>query len=76
MDITLPAREERRPVDHSAWQLERNERRLGMCSLDPIEIDYHFARARRFRELAEQAARQLPNFGATGTKGSSPQCRE
>jgi len=54
------------------WQLERQERLLGMQSLDAIEIDYHFARARALREQAERVTERLSRIGASETKEACP----
>jgi hypothetical protein len=55
------------------WRLEREQRLLGMVSLDPDVIDYHFARARYYREQAEQAAGKVLRAKSCGTKGAWPE---
>lgn len=51
-------------------QNERQARRLGMCTLDPVESGRHFAAAADLREMiaAEKGPRLV--LGASGTKGS------
>ena len=55
------------PLDHRA---ELEQRRLGMRSLDPAKIEYHFGRAAALRTAGKSTSR-----GSTGTKGSSDRRR-
>lgn len=50
-------------------QIELEERRLGMRTLDPAEIALHFGRAAELRALIARERMQLVP-GATGTKGA------
>jgi hypothetical protein len=52
-------------------QRELEERRLGMRSLDAVEIARHFTRAAELRTLiAKERVKLVP--GASGTKGARP----
>lgn len=53
-----------------AREREREERRLGMRSLDRATIAYHFDRARQLRDAADAGAGLARAAGASGTKGS------
>lgn len=59
------------PTESLNRQCELEERRLGMRSLDPIEIARHFDRAAELRTLI---AKDQPRIvgGAGGTKGARP----
>jgi hypothetical protein len=54
---------------------ELEERRLGMRTLDPVEIALHFGRAAELRaRIARERLRLVPE--ATGTKGAcSPEAQ-
>lgn len=51
-------------------QTERQARRLGMCTLDPVEAGRYFAAAEDLRAIIAAEKRPHLVFGASGTKGS------
>ena len=50
---------------------ELEQRQLGMRSLDPAKIAWHFGRAAELRALIDKASVRLVH-GACGTKGACP----
>jgi len=52
-------------------QSELEQRRLGMRTLDPVQIAHHFTRAAELRALIARERLQLVT-GASGTKGACP----
>jgi hypothetical protein len=59
------------PAEILNRQIELEERRLGMRTLDPVEIARHFGKAAELRALIARERLQLV-AGASGTKGSRP----
>ena len=59
------------PAETLNRQFELEERRLGMRSLDPVEIARHFGRAEELRALIAKEKLRIVS-GARGTKGSCP----
>lgn len=59
------------PTEIVNRQSELEERRLGMRTLDPVEIARHFTRAAELRALiAKEHLKVVPD--ASGTKGACP----
>lgn len=59
------------PTETLNRQCELEERRLGMQSLDPVEIARHFGRAAELRALIAKERLRLV-YSANGTKGACP----